>query len=144
MSASSSSALAPERQPLRPPGRAGLASTAGAVLLWLLSCAKPAWAGDFWYVDFNETAGLRFNGVATTSSCGDNTGYEYNVLHGLNDASERGSKPPVMVEGTATTSETTVFTGDEQDTVDTQVYRALFPNRDGAATAPTTCPVRLR
>lgn len=110
-----------------------------------LLLVQRASAGDYWYVDFNETAGLRFNGDATTSSCGDNSGYEYRVVHGTNDASETGSsKPSILGESTDSTSELTVYTGDAQDTIDTTVYRSLFPNRDGAAEGPKSCPVRLR
>ena len=105
-------------------------------------------ADDFWYKDFNSTVGLRFNGVAGTSSCDDGAQYAYSVLHGINDEQFDATVDPVIIDGRGTTE--SVVTSSTVDALgssmrETTQFYADFPHRFVVGPSPSsTCPVRIR
>lgn len=103
-------------------------------------------SADFYYPHFNETSGLRFNGVATTSSCDDGGPYRYEPAHGTNDLSDRGEIEFVTRENGAGIEEYNVVTVDEADRVNTSKFEAMFGSREsvGDSPDPEQCNVRLR
>lgn len=116
-------------------------------LAWIASLALlyPC-NGDFMYGDFNETAGLTFLGSATTSSCGDNGPYDYQVNHGINDEPDRGEQPVIQSETISQTLEEFYATSASKAVLESiSKYSAVVPHRDNAISDPMVgCPVRLR
>jgi hypothetical protein len=112
----------------------------------LLAAAARA---DFIYADFNETAGLAFNGAATTSSCDAGTPFLYEASQGVNDAYDAGALPPLVEETTDTVTEQTAATFERADAVRTTRFLAGFPHADFAGKpplepSPDGCALRLR
>lgn len=102
-------------------------------------------ADDFWYRDFNSTAGLRFNGVAGTSSCNDGAVYNYSVVHGGNDGEWEAERAFEQDLGAPTDTEVTVDTASKEEVQATTRRHAVYPHALAAGAAPTGgCPVRLR
>ena len=107
---------------------------------------------DFLYADFNETAGLRFNGGATTSSCDDGTRAPYaseSPAHGANDLADAGSQAPVVDEDADVVREHTSATVERADAARTQRFLSGFPHADKYGLppyrdSPDGCAVRLR
>ena len=96
--------------------------------------------GDFVFVDFNETQGLRLNGDAETSACAAEAGR----AHGPD---ERGAAPGALPAVQATTSETKrVETADTLRGGADDAPRAGLLHRDAYAyaPAPARCAGRLR
>lgn len=119
-----------------------------SLLLLLLCSLTPFVKGDdFWYRDFNTTTGLRFNGVAGTSSCDDGGNYFYSLVHGINDDNFDALLDPVLGDGggpaEAVTTASTIGAG---STADVSKYSAVFPHRltSGTGAPAGGCPVRLR
>lgn len=111
----------------------------------LLVCMLQRLAADFAYIDFNSTAGLTFNGVATTSSCADGHAYNYSVAHGTNDATGGELGTGYHLETTSTIVDESFDTHTAPQLRTATRYEAAFPHRTDALTSPTSpCPVRLR
>ena len=86
--------------------------------------------GDFVFVDFNETQGLRLNGDAETSACAAEAGR----AHGPD---ERGAAPGALPAVQATTSETK-----RVETADT--LRGGADDAPRARASSTATPTRTR
>lgn len=102
--------------------------------------------GDFFYPHFNDTAALRFNGVAATSSCEDGGPYAYDPVHGTNDAPDYGETVSTTHEGTGSIEEFTVATASVAESRNTTKHEASFAHREAVRRAPDPagCDVRLR
>ena len=117
-----------------------------AAALLLAAAAR----SDFLYAHFNETAGLAFNGAATTSSCDEGTPFLYETPpHGAGDAYDNGTLPPLLEESTDTVTEQTSATFERADAVRTTRFLAGFPHADFAGKpplepSPDGCALRLR
>jgi hypothetical protein len=101
---------------------------------------------DFVYPHFNDTAVLRFNGDAATSSCEDGGPYMYDPLHGVNDHSESTDALSITEEtgGLVSRSSTATSEGDKA-AANVSRFEAIFSHRDAVGAAdPAGCPVRLR
>jgi hypothetical protein len=129
------------------PAPAGRRAATAWLAGFLITLPLPPAAADFLYRDFNETAGLRANGDATTTSCDGGAPFAYNAEHGVNDAVDTGSQLVWMEEGTDATSEQTSVTYEGgEDAAAVARFRAGFPHRDtvGQPPDPAGCALRLR
>lgn len=110
-----------------------------------VACSLHTAGADFYYRTFNTTAGLQFNGVATTSSCDDNGPYAYQPLHSINDESDTTQPIHTITETTQAMTEDRIFTATAEELRNASRYHAVFRNRDASVVAPVAgCPVRLR
>lgn len=121
-------------------------------------------AVSFTYTDFNTTAGLTFNGAATTSSCeeaahsmetgrdGSHPGYGYRETHGRSGhaAGESDERLFRREESALAVKETFTETSKEAEASEVSSTRASFAHQDeahfgGYRNAPEgACPVRVR
>jgi hypothetical protein len=103
-------------------------------------------AADFWYTDFNDTTGLRFNGEATTSTCDDGVAYAYNLPHGRNDRPTTDEIPNVISESTQMLySVTNTTTSTYADTVSiSESYASHAHRQEVHYDIRTGCPGRMR
>lgn len=133
-----------DRSPSRWHRRRGL-PFALSLLVLVLSFALVN-AGDFFFEDFEITAGLRFNGVAGVSDCSDATNYNYTSLDDMNDQNADDETPQVYRESTDTASITTTVTADTiNEVANVSRFKAVFPHRSSAMPAlRKICPKRLR
>jgi hypothetical protein len=119
----------------------------GRPSLWLIAIfASGTFAADFFYRDFGELAGLRFNGAAAVSDCSDGTNYNYTSVDDANDQNADNEQALIYHERTDTASIDTVVTADtKQEISNVSKYHAVFPHRSGAQPAVRVpCPQRLR
>lgn len=118
----------------------------GVLALLTLSLLSQQAAADFFYPDFEEVAGLRFNGAAAITDCSDATNYNYTTLDDANDANPDTETRRVYEEGTDTATVSTIVTADtQQEVANVSRYKAVFPHRSSASPAiRVPCPKRLR
>lgn len=129
-------------------GRHGVRVWQAVAAVWVAGvvCVQRVAADDFWYRDFNSTAGLAFNGAAGTSTCADGSQYHYSVVYGVNDVADAGSTPDVLeLAGGALATTHIDSIPSAAAAADVSRRLASFPHRSRTATSPTApCPARLR
>jgi hypothetical protein len=112
-------------------------------LLLLLALLTDVSISDFVYADFNETAGLKFNGAAGTSNCFNNSLNNYGDNQGVSDRFTE-EQPKEIGETTAIVSESFVETNVESTNTETTETLAGFIHRNDQKSSPKSCKVRSR
>lgn len=100
-------------------------------------------SSDFVYKDFNETAGLVFNGAAGTTSCFNFSVDAYGDVQGKADQFNEAVAAQIG-ESTVLVSDSSVETNVESSNLETQTTLAGFLHRSDQKSAPTKCNVRAR
>lgn len=98
---------------------------------------------DFVYADFNETAGLKYNGDAGTTNCNGNKENMYGDYQGVADRFDESSSVEIG-ETTAITAESFVETNIESTNKETTESLAGFIHRFDQKSSPDSCRVRSR
>jgi len=113
------------------------------VLIFAIILIKPTHS-DFVYKDFNQTAGLDFNGVAGTTNCFNFSLNNYGDFQGKADRFNEKEAVEIR-ETTVLVSESSFETSiAEKDNAIISMSLAGFLNRNDTVSAPTECFVRAR
>lgn len=114
-------------------------------IVFIVLCLDPC-LGDILYLDFNETEGLRFNGIAGTTNCQNDLLNEMNSYgdhHGKADKFSEAVEEEYS-ESTVMVSSSTVETNKEETNEETSTSLAGFLHLQEQASETAVCNVRAR